>query len=395
MEALFTGGGRPGGGRPGGGRPGGGRPGGGRPGGEAGGVTATYEVAAQFERALDLARRAADQRDVDAVWDLLHETAYRAEAAYDLATVQIASADPVARVLAVDLLGVLGDVRTDLRPAVARALCDAAIDESDADVHLALACACGAAKDPGCLPALFGLAGHTSPEVRRAVAEAMAWALLEDPAGPGIDLLADMTRDGDPEVRNWATFSLGWQLAVDSDTIRAALWERIDDPYPEVREEAARGLARRRDRRSTPYIAELLARDDAHVHTFDAAAFLHEPALLPLLGNFNAVDHGVGEALLECDPIARAKRDNLAWQLFTTLAQRWPELPVALYSDRFELGTYLDIAPIPDASAGWVPPETAGYLVEAVLSRAGGDVERAADIVVEDLLADIGALNDE
>jgi HEAT repeats len=363
--------------------------------GEGGGLAATYEVAAQFDRALERVRGAAQQRDVDAVWDLLHETAYRAEAAYDLATVRLTSPDPVVRMLAVDLLGVLGDACTQLRPAVARALCDATVRETDADVHLALARSCGATKDRGCLPALFGLADHASPEVRRTVAEAMAWALLEDPAGPGIDLLIEMTRDDDPEVRNWATFSLGWQLAVDGDTVRAALWERIGDPYPEVREEAARGLARRRDRRSAPYIAELLARDDAHVHTFDAAAFLHEPALLPLLAKFNAIDHGVGEALLECDPIARVKRDDLAFRLFTTLVQRWPELPVALYSDRFELGTYLDIAPLPDASVGWSPPETAGYLVEGVLARAGGDVERAADIVVEDLLADIGALNDE
>ncbi len=363
--------------------------------GEGGGLAATYEVAAQFDRALERVRTAARERDVDAVWDLLHETAYRADAAFDLATVRLSSPDPVVRMLAVDLLGVIGDARTDLRPAVARALCDAAVAETDAAVHLALARSCGATKDPGCLPALFGLAGHALPEVRRTVAEAMAWALLEDPTGPGIDLLTEMTRDDDPEVRNWATFSLGWQLAVDSDTVRAALWERIDDPYPEVRDEAARCLARRRDRRAAPYIAELLARDDAHVHTFDAAAFLHEPSLLPLLAKFNALDHGVGEALLECDPMARVKRDDLAWQLFTTLMGRWPELPVALYNDRFELGTYLDIAPLPDASSPWAPPETAGYLVEAVLARAGGDIERAADMVVEDLLADIGALNEE
>jgi hypothetical protein len=362
---------------------------------DAGGLRATYEVAAQFERAVELARTATEQRDTDTVWDLLHETAYRGDAAYDLATVRVTSADPVVRVLAVDLLGVLGDARTELRSDAARALCDAAVGETNADVHLALARACVATKDPGCLPALFGLAGHESPEIRRTVAEALAWAMLDDPTDPGVDMLTDLTRDDDPEVRNWATFSLGWQLPVDADPIRDALWARIDDPYPEVREEAARGLARRRDRRATPYIAELLARDDAHVHTFDAAAFLHEPALLPLLANFNAIDHGVGEALLECDPIARAKRDDLAWRLFTTLAERWPELPVALYNDRFELGTYLDIAPLPDGSTGWEPPATAGYLVEAVLTRAGGDVERAADIVVEDLLADIGALGED
>ena len=58
-----------------------------------------------------------------AVWDLLHETAYRADAAFDLATLRLSSPDPVVRMLAVDLLGVLGDARTDLRPAIARALC--------------------------------------------------------------------------------------------------------------------------------------------------------------------------------------------------------------------------------------------------------------------------------
>jgi hypothetical protein len=303
-------------------------------------------------------------------------------------------ADPIVRTVAVDLLGVLADARAEMRQRAARVLCDATASESDTRVRLALARACGATKDASCVPALVELAAHDSAEVRRTVAEALAWAMLERPGGVGLDVLMNLTRDEDPEVRNWATFSLGWQLPIDGDPIRDALWERIVDPYPEVREEAARGLARRRDRRATPYIAELLARDDAHVHTFDAAAFLHEPALLPLLANFNAADHGVGEALLECDPAARAKRDDLAWRLFTVLGERWPELPAALYNDRYELGTYLDIAPMPDPDADWEPPPTAGYLVEAVLARAGGDVGRAADIVVEDLLSDIGELGD-
>ena len=361
---------------------------------EAGGLTATFEVAAQFARAVELARAATGQRDADVVWDLLHETAYRGEAAYDLSTTRLSSPDPIVRTVAVDLLGVLADARAEMRQPTARTLCDATASEDDTAVQLALARACGATKDPSCVPALIQLAAHESAEVRRTVAEALAWAMLERPGGVGLDVLMNLTRDEDPEVRNWATFSLGWQLPVDGDPIRDALWDRIGDPYPEVREEAARGLARRRDRRATPYIAELLARDDAHVHTFDAAAFLHEPALLPLLANFNAADHGVGEALLECDPAARAKRDDLAWRLFVTLGERWPELPAALYNDRYELGTYLDIAPMPDPGVDWEPPATAGYLVEAVLARAGGDVTRAADIVVEDLLSDIGELGD-
>jgi hypothetical protein len=359
------------------------------------GLTATYEVAAQFERAVQIARSANNQRDADTVWDLLHETAYRGDASYDLAVERIRSEDPVVRMLSVDLLGVLGDTRGEFRPEIARALCEAAVGEADAGVHLSLARACGATKSPDCLPALFGLAAHESAEIRRTVAEALSWAMLEDPTDAGVDLLIHLTRDADPEVRNWATFSLGWQLPIDGNPIRDALWDRVNDPYLEVRDEAVRGLARRRDPRATPLVAELLAREDAHVHTFDAAAFLHDPVLLPYLANFNAVDHGVGEALLECDPAARTKRDEMAWRLFTTLAGRWPELPVALYSDRYELGTYLDIAPLPEAGKPWEPPATAGYLVEAVLARAGGDVERAADIVVEDLLADIGALGED
>lgn len=364
-------------------------------GSDSGGLTATYEVVTQFERAVQLARAAAGPRDADEVLDTLHETAYRAEAAYDLATDRIASDDRLERALAVDLLGVLGDTHPEQRSQIGRVLCDVTAVETDAAVQMSLARACTETKDPECLPALFELAEHPSEEVRRTVAEALAWAMLDAPNDRGIDLLINLTRDDDAEVRNWAMFSLGWQLPIDGDSIRNALWERISDPYPEVREEAARGLARRRDRRATPYIAELLARDGAHVHTFDAAAFLHDPALLPLLGKYNAIDHGVGEALLECDPRARAKRDELTWRLFTTLIERWPELPVSLYCDRYELGTYLDIAPLPDPSAPWEPPATAGYLVEGVLARAGGDIERAADMVVEDLLAEIGTLNDE
>lgn len=355
--------------------------------------TAVREVAAQFDLAVELSRTAREPRDRDRVLDLLHEAAYRPTAAFDVAAGHAGDADAVSRLLACDLLGVLAESHVDLQPRVAAAVLAAYPAEADEAVTTAMARALGACADPRGLPALLDLAGHRCADVRRAVAAALPWVMFDELPEAGIAALLRLSADVDPEVRNWATFGLGWMLPVDSPEIRAALVARLADAYPDAREEGIRGLARRRDRRALPYVAELLAREDAHVHTFDAAAFLGDPALLPLLDKYNVGDPGVAGAVRECDPAAAAEREARAWQLYARIADRWPELPVALYCDRFELGVYLDIAPLPGRGAPLtMPPAVAGAPVEVLLNRAGGDVARAADLVVADLFA---ALTDD
>jgi hypothetical protein len=341
----------------------------------------------RVDRAVDLARSARTDRDRDAVWDLLHEAAHLAGPAVEVAAGALVAAHPVRRAVAADLLGVVADCHPDAVSDVTGVLVAACPSERHATVQRSLAEAMGHG-DPRVLPALIAFATHPDAAVRLATARSLTTTMYEDPVDAGLDALLRLSTDPDPEVRNWATFGFGWQLPVDSTAIRDALWARTTDPYPEARQEGIRGLARRRDRRVVPLVAGLLLADAAHVFTFDAAGFLGDPALLPALAHYNPVDQGVTEAMTECDPAARAARDARAWELFEEVCRRWPDLPVALYCERFELGMCLDIAPIdpPVGRPAAVDTAIAHYSVEGLLARARGDVLRAADLVAADLL---------
>ncbi|MFI9099242.1 HEAT repeat domain-containing protein [Streptomyces fildesensis] len=128
-------------------------------------------------------------------------------------------------------------------------------------------------------------------------ADIFALAQAEDVAA-----LLRLMRDPDAEVRDLATFGLGFLMDHDTPQIRQALWERLSDEDQETREEAVRGLAMRGDGRVTEQLADLLRAESSHVHTFAAAAALADPVLLPLLRNYDPEDPGVTEALLACDP---------------------------------------------------------------------------------------------
>jgi len=345
------------------------------------------DAAFRVDRAFDLARSARSDRDRDAVWDLLHEAAHLPAPAVEVATDALAATHPVRRSVAADLLGVVADCHPDATADVTTVLVAASPRETHAAVQRSLAEAMGHG-DRRVLPALVTYAAHPDAAVRLATARSLTTAMYDDPDDAGLDALLRLSTDPDPEVRNWATFGFGWQLPVDSTAIREALWARTTDPYPEARQEGIRGLARRRDRRVVPLVAGLLLADAAHVFTFDAASFLGDPALLPALALYNPIDQGVAEALTECDPAARAVRDARAWELFEEVCRRWPELPMALYCERFELGMSLDVAPIdpPLGAPAAMDVAIAHYSVEGLLARAGGDVARAADLVAADLL---------
>ena len=99
--------------------------------------------------------------------------------------------------------------------------------------------------------ALIGLSNHPDPEVRQAIA-----CCIDLRSRPeGISTLIQLTKDGNPVVRDWATFAVGSGDAVeggvlrypDSPEIRTALRNRLEDTYEEARREAVWGLALRRD----------------------------------------------------------------------------------------------------------------------------------------------------
>lgn len=69
--------------------------------------------------------------------------------------------------------------------------------------------------------------------------------------------LLKLTRDGDPDVRDWACFSLG-NSEQDSADIRQAFVDRLSDRHLDTRVEAIAALARRDDARATERLLRVL-----------------------------------------------------------------------------------------------------------------------------------------
>ncbi|MCU0724926.1 MAG: HEAT repeat domain-containing protein [Planctomycetes bacterium] len=107
--------------------------------------------------------------------------------------------------------------------------------------------------DVRALGPLLPFAESTSADVRRNVAMGLGAAMCNDLRPEGVSALIRLSRDQDDNVRDWATFSLGG-LEIGTPEVREALWARVTDPHPHVRDEALAGLAKLRD----PRVADLV-----------------------------------------------------------------------------------------------------------------------------------------
>ncbi|WP_328299172.1 HEAT repeat domain-containing protein [Streptomyces sp. NBC_00435] len=225
--------------------------------------------------------------------------------------------------------------------------------------------------------ALIARAGHEDPGLRAEVASELPGALSGGAGDPVLAALVRLTSDAVASVREQATFALGQLAEVDGPEIRAALWRRVGDEDAETREEAVRGLAVRRDPGAVPLLAALLEEPTAYVRTFNAAAVLGDPGLLPSLHKYDPADPGVGEALAACDPMARERRDAAACALLDAVYALLPEADAALYASRFEANLTLLLITRGRGEVLW---DADGLLV-----RAGGDPRRAAELVAGDV----------
>ncbi|MGR6319379.1 HEAT repeat domain-containing protein [Micromonospora soli] len=339
------------------------------------------EVAALFDQAVERSRVGIASDDYEDMWELLHRAAKAGRFAASLAITQMTSLDVAVRSTACDLLGVASQTHEEIREDAAAALLSLAANEADDEVRWSIARALGATDDARATPVLVSLAGSPDPEIRLEVAMSLPAVLVDDADQAGVTALVDLCGDLDPQVRNWAAFGLGWQSTADGRMVRQALWERTSDSYGEAREEGIRGLARRRDQRALPLVADLLAQQSVHPFTFEAAGFLGHPSLVPLLESFDPTSHGVAAALRECDPLRRARRDASAMMLFDTLHARLPDVEMAIFAERFELGLELEVTGGTDGN------RTARWSVEALLARAGGDPQLAAQLAADDLMS--------
>jgi HEAT repeat protein len=342
----------------------------------------TDSVAELVERASAAARLADETDDWDgesgaAYAALLRRAAHDGAAALRLGLELIGSAEPGQRCTGSLLLGHASDLHAELRTESATALIALAQRETEACVLSCLPRALERTYDERGVPVLVTLAGHADAGIRQQVAMSFAGLLSGLPDGPDIRTLLALSRDEDPEVRNWATFTLGSQSEVDTAEVRAALWERTTDPHPEAREEGINGLACRHQLQVLPLLVELLEDPEgAHVLVFGAAAILGVPELLPALEEYLPEGRGVVEAVAACDPRQRDRELRSAWDLVCALERLRPELGAAVYMNRFETGLWLALGEGVDAP---------GRYLEGLLGRVDGDPLRAAELLCTEL----------
>lgn len=270
-----------------------------------------------IRRAVHVVRTATGDEEYEPLWPLLKEVVTAGEpAALARAVRMLARPDSDERRIGSDLLGVIaesasGEVKTAAVDALLAAgeaalAFEAAHGVQDGDELWSIAHALNRAWERRTLPVLLRLADHPDSDIRLQAALGLFGAVGAEGTDPGPDpagvaALVALTRDADPDVRNWATFGLGNTVEADSPEIRAALWERVGDEHAETREEGICGLALRREPQAVGLVAELLAdREGARLCVFAAAQALAAPELVPYLEEYDLDDSGVADALAAC-----------------------------------------------------------------------------------------------
>jgi len=237
----------------------------------------------------------------EARWELigeLHRTTGRE--AFEAVVAAAESDDRARRLVGLDALGQIGykanrpyleETLPVLLGAVGTVGAVGGVRDEDAEAVASAVTALGHVADPRSLVAVLQQVGHVDDAVRFAVAVALpALTDSDEPAADVTGALITLTRDPDPDVRDWATFGLGAQLHADGPEVRAALVARLDDDHDDdAVEEAMMGLVRRGDPRGTaPLLNQLwrLVDDDSVLPgtlVFEAAAISGTKDVLPPL----------------------------------------------------------------------------------------------------------------
>jgi HEAT repeat protein len=323
------------------------------------------------------ARRVLTPETTDAVWDPLRRAADAGAAAVEAGLRMLHDADRDVRVVGCELLAECCNGRQAPTEEIAGALIELGARETDGEVHWSLATALGFTRDPAAVPTLVALAGHEDEDVRYQAARSLPDVAGERRDDLVVETLIKLTTDPNPDVRNWATYGLGRQLEDDSTTIREALWAATTDPEHDAWEEAACGLARRRDRRALPLIRKLLGEEDPHVWVFDAAEALGDPTLLPLLEPF--AREGLEKVFAACDPDQQAARFRAAHAFLDLLQKSFdehdPGRVATLSSCRLDTGLILSTGD--DDGVIWS--------ASAILDGADNDPAKAVAWVLEHL----------
>ncbi len=301
-----------------------------------------------------------------------------------------ASIEPADRELAAEVLGDLGVLED--HPHADRSLPTLIDLAGDSDISVTIAAIHGLRPqhDPRARVVVVGHAGHTDPEVRLAVAQALPSLLGDgrvDPASPVVRTLMALMTDAEDGVRDWATFGLGQLVAVDGDEVRRALVDRLDDVDADTRREALIGLARRRDPRAVDLTLAAFERDDDQEVAVRAAELLRSPVLLSAIERFReATDEPTlaDLAMRRSDPVQQAEE--------TARIRELVELAEGLLPD-VRLDVISELMPVDDGGVSidvHVGRRTGTYYFDSLIERAGGSAARSIEIIASDQRGDGG-----
>ncbi len=188
------------------------------------------------------------------------------------------STDPHERSAGADVLAQLGwQDQTFLEESIDALL--VALRDPDDSVVQSVIYSLGHRASPRAIEPVLAFVEHPSAEFRYAAVH----GLMPHDTPVVVEALAKLSRDPDRGVRDWATFTLGSQFESDSEALRAALRDRLNDPDPEIRGEAVLGLARRRDARISVAIQRELEGEFHGDWAAEAAGLLGDPRFLPAL----------------------------------------------------------------------------------------------------------------
>jgi HEAT repeat protein len=211
------------------------------------------------------------EQDDDVRWTAIQELhALGTREVFERGVQLCESETPAERIAGADVLGQLNTFSDDAMRTLVAMLDDAEPKVIEAAIH-----ALGQQQDARTIDALARAAQHEASNVRWAVATALEDLIADERAER---VLLALMRDGDTSVRDRATFAVGSLSDHDTPRIRAALFERLRDSDLAVANEAALGLARRRDARAIPYIAGAIESSDGEIE--EAADEITSPDML-------------------------------------------------------------------------------------------------------------------
>ena len=236
-----------------------------------------HQIETHFERALALGT------DNDEAW--LHIETLRKigtddvfRIAFEFCRSTLASK----RSIGVCVLAQIGDAGLSHQKAIADIIAELIAKEHDTEVVTSIISAISFQNIIAAVPWLIEKSSSADEDIRWRIAWALPLGLV--PNDPHYDevisALLRLSRDVEPQVRDWATFSLATQIDDGSELVASALLNRVEDCDFDTRSEALVGLARRADLRVIPYLCNELCSDRVGQLAVESAKILARTELL-------------------------------------------------------------------------------------------------------------------